>query len=49
MFIACGVFAYSINSIGQIFQSIFYEENELNKKLIIIKNYMRNKNISFEL
>lgn len=40
MFLACGVFAYSINNIGQIFQNLFQEDNEVKNKLLTINHYM---------
>lgn len=41
--IACGVFAYSINSVGQVFQEMGMTEEEANKNLRIINRYMSKK------
>ena len=46
MMIACGVFGYSLNTIGQIIQDFFKNDAEINDNLNIINNYMYNKNIS---
>ena len=49
IFIACGVFGYSMNMIGQIIQEFFKYEAENNKHLYIINRYMEKHNISNNL
>ncbi len=47
--ISCGVFAYSINTIGLIFQEGNKSKKDLQDKMTIINDYMENKKISTEL
>jgi hypothetical protein len=47
--IGCGVFAYSLNTIGTIISQINKKENEILDNLNMINNYMKKKNITFEL
>ena len=49
MLIACGVFGYSMNMIGQIIQEFFKYEAEINKKLYLINRYMQKHNINKHL
>lgn len=49
MIIACGVFGYTINSIGSILLELKKEVEEKQKNLFIINRYMSEKNISREL
>lgn len=49
MFFSCGFFAYAINNIGMIVQEMFRAENDINRNLFIINNYMHNKKINQEL
>lgn len=49
MIIACGVFGYTINSIGTIFLELKKEGEEKQENLYIINRYMNEKNISREL
>lgn len=49
MLTSCGFFAYCINKIGAIFEQLQEEENEINKNLYVINNYMHKKSISKEL
>ncbi|KAL4510549.1 hypothetical protein ABPG72_004703 [Tetrahymena utriculariae] len=49
MMIACGQFAYSVNSIGNIFEQFFRLDNEIKANMKIINNYMTNKTISKDL
>lgn len=49
IYIACGIFAYSINSIGVIVSEIARRENEFQKKLNIINEFMKQKKIYFDL
>lgn len=49
IFFACGMFAYSINSIGIILSDISKQENEFRKDLNIVNDFMSDKNFSFDL
>ncbi|KAL4510548.1 hypothetical protein ABPG72_004702 [Tetrahymena utriculariae] len=49
MMIACGQFAYSVNSIGNIFEQFFRLDNEIQANMKIINRYMTNKTISKNL
>ena len=49
IYIACGIFAYSINSIGVIVSEIARRENEFQKDLNIINEFMKQKIINFDL
>lgn len=49
IFVACGIFAYSLNSIGIIVGEIWKRQNEFTKDLNLINQFMREKNINFEL
>ena len=49
IFLACGIFAYSINSIGIILTDISKQQDEYRKDLNLINDFMRKKNISFDL
>lgn len=49
IFFACGMFAYSINSIGIILSDISKQENEFRKDLNIVNDFMGDKKISFDL
>jgi hypothetical protein len=49
MMIACGYFAYCISAIGNIFNAINSENQEIKKKMYTINNLMRIKNINIEL
>ncbi|KAL4463931.1 hypothetical protein ABPG74_005868 [Tetrahymena malaccensis] len=49
MMIACGQFAYSVNSIGNIFEQFFKLDNEIQSNMKIINRYMTNKTISKNL
>ncbi|EAR91790.2 cyclic nucleotide-binding domain protein (macronuclear) [Tetrahymena thermophila SB210] len=46
MMICCAIFAFTINSIGQIFQDFYQKENIIREKRFIIGNYMIKKGIS---
>ena len=43
IFVACGIFAYSLNSIGIIVSDIWKRQNEFSKDLNIINQFMREK------
>lgn len=47
--IACGFFAYTLNSIGVIVTDIAKRENEFKREINLINSYMRKKNINFDL
>lgn len=49
IFLACGIFAYSINCIGIIVSDIWKRQNEFTKDLNVINQFMREKKINFEL
>ena len=49
IFVACGIFAYSLNSIGIIVSDIWKRQNEFSKDLNIINQFMQEKNINFDL
>ena len=49
IYIACGVFAYSLNSIGTIVNDLTKRSNELSKELNVINEFMNEKNINFDL
>ncbi|EGR33071.1 hypothetical protein IMG5_062490 [Ichthyophthirius multifiliis] len=49
MMIACGVFAYAVNSVGTIFQEFFAFEKELKYNMNVINTFMANKKISRKL
>ncbi|KAL4434930.1 hypothetical protein ABPG74_021269 [Tetrahymena malaccensis] len=49
MLISCGVFAYSINAIGEIFSAINKQNKKIKEDLYIISNFMSKKNIGREL
>lgn len=49
IFLACGIFAYSLNSIGIIVSDMWKRENEFTKDLNIINQFMLEKKINFEL
>ncbi|KAL4510977.1 hypothetical protein ABPG73_008055 [Tetrahymena malaccensis] len=46
MMICCAIFAFTINSIGQIFQDFYQKENMIREKRFIIGNYMIKKGVS---
>ena len=49
IFLACGIFAYSINSIGLILTDISKQQDEYRKDLNTINDFMKKKKISFDL
>jgi len=49
IYIACGVFAYSLNSIGIIVNDLTKRSKELSKELNVINEFMNEKNINFDL
>lgn len=49
MYITCGVFAYSLNAIGFIFEDLYLQENDIKNNLFVINNFMHKKNISKSL
>jgi len=46
MLISCGVFAYSINAIGEIFAVINLKKNKIKNDLFAISNFMSKKSIN---
>ncbi|EWS74975.1 cation channel family protein (macronuclear) [Tetrahymena thermophila SB210] len=49
MMIACGVFGYSLNEVGSIFNNFFQVDREINRKQILIQRFMSTKNINTKL
>ena len=49
IFLACGIFAYSINSIGIILTDISKQQDEYRKDLNTMNDFMKKKKISFDL
>ena len=49
MIITCGMFAYLLGRVSDIFTEMQLLANELKKNMKIINNYMKKKNISFKL
>lgn len=43
--ISCGVFAYAVNTVGQIFSEIANKQADFNKKRYLIMKFMNNRNI----
>jgi hypothetical protein len=46
MMIGCGVFAYSMNEIGQLIQELREKSKEIKKNLYTISKYMHYKGIN---
>ena len=49
IYVACVVFAYTINSIGLILDNINKNQKEYLKEVNLVNNFMREKNINFDL
>lgn len=49
MFVACGVFAFSVNSIGIVLQNINDSKMKLKRSVSLMNNYMNNNSVGFEL
>ena len=49
IYIACAIFAYSLNSIGIIISNIMKQEDEFKNDLNTINDFMQEKNINFDL
>ncbi len=49
IYIACAIFAYSLNSIGIIISNIMKQEEQFKNDLNTINDFMREKNINFDL
>ncbi|EAR92709.2 cation channel family protein (macronuclear) [Tetrahymena thermophila SB210] len=49
MVLACGIFGYSLNQIGTIFNDIFKYQEQLRENIAIISIYMKKKKISTPL
>ncbi|KAL4505998.1 hypothetical protein ABPG72_013759 [Tetrahymena utriculariae] len=49
MMIACGVFGYSLNEVGSIFNNFFQVDREIKRKQILIQKFMSTKNINKKL
>lgn len=49
IYMACIVFAYTLNSIGTILENIHRNQKEYMKEVNLVNSFMREKNITFEL
>lgn len=49
MLLSCGVFAYSLNSMGTVLQEMYKKENEFRVKLVDISYYMKKRNVNKSL
>lgn len=49
IYVACGVFAYSLNCIGIIVNDLTKRSNQLSKELNVINEFMNQKKIGFDL
>ena len=49
MVITCGLFAYLINRVSEIFSEMYRFQSEVRKNMKIINNYMKKKNITFSM
>ena len=49
MFIACGVFAFSVNSLGLVLQNINEGRMKFKNSLKLINGYMNNNGVGFVL
>ena len=49
IYLACGMFAYSLNSIGIIVNDLTKRQNEFSKEMNLINSFMKEKNINFDL
>lgn len=49
IYFACGVFAYSLNSVGIIVNDLTKRSKELSKELNVINEFMNEKNVNFDL
>ncbi|KRX10404.1 Cyclic nucleotide-binding protein [Pseudocohnilembus persalinus] len=47
--IACIIFGFTLNSIGQILNDINKQKEEISQKIYVMNNYMREKKINFRL
>lgn len=49
MLVSCGIFAYSMNTVGNILESFNSEEVQIFRKMRIIGTYMSNKNVGKQM
>ena len=49
IYLACGMFAYSLNSIGIIVNDLTKRQNEFSKEMNLINSFMQEKNVNFDL
>lgn len=49
MFLSCGVYAYSLNTIGQIISILNHESDKLEKSFRTLNKYFKQHNIKDEL
>ena len=45
-FISCGVFAYSVNTIGNIITEMTRKSTDFKQKMSLLSSHMRNRNLS---
>lgn len=49
MFLGCGVFAFSVNSIGIVLQNLYKSKQDYVRSLTLINNFMSKNKIEFAL
>ena len=49
IYVACGMFAYTINSIGVIVQDLNKKNKDFNRSVSLVNGYMKQKKIHFDL
>jgi len=49
MLVSCGIFAYSMNTIGNILENFNQEEMEIAQKMEVINTYMSKKNVNKQM
>lgn len=49
MLVSCGIFAYSMNTIGNILENFNQEEMEISQKMEVINTYMSKKNVNKQM
>lgn len=47
--LSCGVFAYSVNSIGSIIQNITYKNQAFKNKMMLLSQHMSKRGMNTEL
>ncbi len=49
MLLSCGVFAYAVGNIGQIFSDMFKKNEEFKERMSIMTTYLNRRGINYEL